>query len=290
MIKRTDMTFQTTDGLRLAAWLYRPTPTSKPCPMIVMSHGTGCVKEMGLEPYAEAFAAAGYACLVYDHRNLGASEGEPRAEIDPWQQVSDLKDAITFASSLDGIDATRLGIWGTSYAGGHVIVVGATDRRVNCVVAQVPTLSGYQTTVLGLSPAQIDALVKSFAADRLARLRGEAPARLPPAPPGTETGDWLKAAGSGTRYRGDQTLRSKELRMGYEPADYISRIAPTPFLMVGVTRDSRSPPREQQDGFSRAREPKKLVLIDGGHYAIYGDKRGEAIEAALDWFRTHTPA
>lgn len=286
---RTDVRFKVSDGTQLAAWLYRPAKTKTATPVLVMSHGTGCVKEMGLAPFAEAFCEAGYTCLVYDHRNLGESEGEPRGELDPWQQVSDMKDAISYASSLEGVDPTRLGIWGTSYAGGHVIVVAATDRRVKCVVAQVPTLSGSQTTVLGMSQPQIDAMVASFAQDRLARMRGEPPMRIKPTPTGNETGDWLHAFGEGTRYRGDTTLRSKELRLGYEPIDFIGRIAPTPFLMIGVTRDSRSPRKEQEDGFSRAREPKKLVLIEGGHYSVYDSTRPEAIAVGLDWFSQHIP-
>lgn len=287
---RTDVTFKTGDGVRLAGWLYRPANAKGPVPVIVMSHGTGCVKEMGLAPFAEAFAGAGYACLVYDHRNLGDSEGEPRGEMDPWQQVSDMKDAITYASSLDGIDPLGVCLWGTSYAGGHVIVVAATDRRVKCVVAQVPTLSGSKTTVLGMSQAQIDEMLASFARDRQGRMRGEPPMRIKPTPPGSETGDWLHQAGAGTRYRGDTTLRSKELRMGYEPIDFIGRIAPTPLLLLAVTRDSRSPTQEQEDGFNRAREPKKLVLIDGGHYSVYDTTRPQAIAEALGWFGQHVPA
>lgn len=113
--------------------------------------------------------------------------------------------------------------------------------------------------------------------------------RIKPTPPGSETGDWLRDAGEGTRYRGDTTLRSKELRMTYEPIDFIGRIAPTPFLMVGVTQDSRSPRQEQEDAFSRAGEPKKLVLIEGGHYSVYNVTRAQATDAALGWFRQYLP-
>ena len=92
-------------------------------------------------------ASAGHVVLAYDHRNFGDSDGEPRQELDPWLQVRDYRHAITFAQTLDGVDPDRVGIWGTSYAGGHVLVVGAIDRRVGCVVAQVPTISGWQSTL-----------------------------------------------------------------------------------------------------------------------------------------------
>ena len=94
-------------------------------PTIVMAHGFSAVKEMYLDRYAEAFAKAGFACLVYDNRNFGASDGEPRQEIDPWQQVRDYSDAITFAAGQPQTDAARIGVWGSSYSGAHVLVVSA---------------------------------------------------------------------------------------------------------------------------------------------------------------------
>ena len=90
------------------------------------------------------FAAAGLGAMVFDNRNFGASDGEPRQEIDPWQQIRDYRDAITFARTLPTVDGDRIGIWGSSYSGGHVLVVGAIDRRVKCVVAQVPLISGHR--------------------------------------------------------------------------------------------------------------------------------------------------
>ena len=74
-----------------------------------MAHGFSAVKEMYLDRFADAFAAAGLGALVFDNRNFGASDGEPRQEIDPWQQVRDYRDAITFAESLPESDAARIG-------------------------------------------------------------------------------------------------------------------------------------------------------------------------------------
>ena len=69
--------------------------------------------------------------MVFDNRNFGASGGEPRQEIDPRKQVRDYRDAITFAETLPETDVDRIGIWGSSYSGGHVLVVGAIDRRAD---------------------------------------------------------------------------------------------------------------------------------------------------------------
>jgi pimeloyl-ACP methyl ester carboxylesterase len=107
-----------------------------------MAHGFSAVKEMYLDAFAEVFAAAGLNALVFDNRNFGASDGEPRQEIDPWAQMRDYRHAITYASTLSEVDAARIGVWGSSYSGGHVLVVGAIDRRVKAVVCQVPLISG----------------------------------------------------------------------------------------------------------------------------------------------------
>ena len=117
------------EGATLRGWLFRP-KAAGPAPVVVMAHGYNCLKEFYLDKYAAAIASAGHAVLAYDHRNFGDSDGEPRQELDPWVQVRDYRHAITFAQTLDGVDPGRVGVWGSSYAGGHVLVVAAIDRRV----------------------------------------------------------------------------------------------------------------------------------------------------------------
>jgi hypothetical protein len=81
---RRDIEFKTTAGTTLRGWHYLPDGSGKHA-TIVLAHGFAGVKELYLDKYAEAFAKAGFASVVYDHRNFGASDGEPRQEIDPWQ-------------------------------------------------------------------------------------------------------------------------------------------------------------------------------------------------------------
>ncbi len=128
-------------GITLAAKFFVPEGAG-PHPCVIMSHGFSGVMDMGLQPYAEAFQAAGLACLVYDHRNFGDSDGDVRQEVDPWQQIRDMRDVIGHARNRADVDENRIGLWGTSYSGGHVLVIGAVDRRVKCVVSQVPVTSG----------------------------------------------------------------------------------------------------------------------------------------------------
>ena len=94
---RTDIEFRTEDGVTLRGWHYRPA-RGGPWPTIVMAHGYSAVKEMYLDRFAEVFEAAGLAAIVFDNRNFGASDGEPRQEIDPWRQILDVGIAWQFGN------------------------------------------------------------------------------------------------------------------------------------------------------------------------------------------------
>lgn len=303
---REDIEFTVSDGTVLRGWYYQP-DSDLSWPVVVMSHGFGAIKEMQLDAFAETIVDAGIACLVYDQRNLGESSGEPRQELDPFTQISDGRDVITFAQTLSNVDPQRVGIWGTSYSGGHVLVLAATDSRVRCVVSQVPTISGWQNTLRRFPGDELNDIRERFAADRAARLRGEEPEMVPLAPDLTDEeikhsdGDpvdvdignsvqkWC-AATSGERlenWQNEVTLRSYELYSTYEPGSYIERIAPTPLLLISMSNDTITPTDQILDAYQRAREPKQLELLSGGHGDIYGRQRHTAAAAARDWFDNH---
>jgi uncharacterized protein len=176
---RKDIEFPATDGTMLRGWHYLPDGRPGKHPTIVMAHGFSAVKEMYLDKYAESFARAGFASVVYDNRNFGASDGLPRQEIDPWLQIRDYSDAITFAQCLSETDAERIGVWGSSYSGGHVLVVAAIDRRVKCVVSQVPAISGSQGFRRLVRADFLAGLNAQFAEDRRNRAAGKPPAMVP---------------------------------------------------------------------------------------------------------------
>ncbi|GAA2758971.1 alpha/beta hydrolase [Actinopolymorpha rutila] len=292
------------EGATLRGWLYRPKSDGSAAPVVVMAHGYNCLKEFYLDKYAAAVASAGHVVVAYDHRNFGDSDGEPRQELDPWAQVRDYRHAITFAQTLDGVDPDRVGIWGSSYAGGHVIVVGAIDRRVGCVVAQVPTISGWQTTLRRIPPQALAGQRRAFDADRLERFRGGPPKMVPmatdPAAGGAAShaspDAWEFFTGQKSppedqwrfrRWRNEITLRSLELYSEYEPGSFVERVAPTPLLMVVGDNDTVTPTDLALGAYNRAGEPKRLVLFPGGHFAAYTDQFDRAARAAADWFSEH---
>jgi uncharacterized protein len=294
---RQDVEFSAED-VTLRGWLYVPDGAEQEAPAVVMAHGFSAVKEMYLDRFAEVFADAGLAALVFDNRNFGASDGEPRQEIDPWAQVRDYRHAITYAATRPEIDARRIGIWGSSYSGGHVLVVGAIDRRVRCVVSQVPLISGHANFRSLVRSDFIAGFREQFDADRAARYRGEAPAMVPvvaedplapSALPTPDSWSWFTETGK-TRapsWRNEVTMRSIELFTEYEPGTYLPWISPTPLLMVVAERDHLTPADFAIAGYERAHEPKRLALLPSGHFDAYVDGFDEASAAACDWFVEH---
>jgi len=97
------------------------------------------LKEMGLDTFAEHFVSQlEMACLVFDNSRLGSSdvkEGQPRNEMLPSIQQSDIQDAITYVQSLPEMDPNKIDVWGASYSGRHVLYLAAVDSRIKVVVA-----------------------------------------------------------------------------------------------------------------------------------------------------------
>lgn len=138
--ERTDVTFDSW-GERCQAWLYEPQGAG-PAPCVVMAHGWSGVREQALDRFAERFASAGLAVLLFDYRHFGASDGQPRQLLDVRRQLADWASAISYARSRPNIDPERLALWGTSFSGGHVLTTAARDRRIAAVVAQAPYVDG----------------------------------------------------------------------------------------------------------------------------------------------------
>ena len=135
---REDLEFRSGDD-RCAAWLY-PAPGDGPvAPIVVMAHGLSGTRRDGLGPFAERFAAAGIAALLFDHRGFGDSGGEPDL-FEPRRQLEDWRAAIACARSLPGVDPDRVATFGSSMGGGNALAAAAGDPRVAAAVSQVPFL------------------------------------------------------------------------------------------------------------------------------------------------------
>jgi fermentation-respiration switch protein FrsA (DUF1100 family) len=295
MVVKSDLRLPAEGGIELDGWLFLPVGHG-PHPAITMAHGFAGTKENGIERFAQAFAAAGFVVLVHDHRNFGASGGEIRGDIDPWRQIADWRRAISYLEARPEVDPTRIGLWGTSYAGGHAIVLGATDRRLRCVVAQVPTISGYEQGLRRVSPDALPALERAFDEDERAQLNGEPPRRqaIASADPATPAAyrsqdaiDFYHQPVPQGVWENEITLRSTRAARLYEPGNWISRVSPTPLLMVVASDDRMTVTDLALAAYERALEPKRLFLIPGGHFDPYLDGFSQAEAAATAWFRAH---
>ncbi len=284
------------DGETVRGWLFRPSGSPDKTPCIVLGNGFAAVKEMGMADYAERFAAAGMAAIAFDFRNLGESDGSPRQELDPWKQIEDLRHAITYATTLPFVDADRIGLWGTSYSGGHNLVIGGTDRRVKCVVVQMPTISGHWSGLRRVPMNKIPEVTAALAADRVKRMQGEAPimraivgdADVHPIYAAGEVREYFEKYAVGIpTWRNEVTLRTLEHARAYEPGAYIAFINPTPFLMIIGCQDTLTCYDLQLEAYNRALEPKKLVMLNGGHFSCYDEEFDLACGSAVDWFTTH---
>ncbi|KEF61739.1 uncharacterized protein A1O9_03309 [Exophiala aquamarina CBS 119918] len=283
---REDIEFKTSDHVTLRGWFYKPENHSgDKLPAVVLAHGFSALKEMDLNTFAEEFTSKlPIAALVYDNRGFGDSdhkEGEPRHEIVPSLQISDYSDAITYVSQRPEVNPDKIAIWGSSYSGGHVLYVGAVDRRVKAVLSQAPLVSGWDNFNRLVRPDFAVGFNAMFAADRITRSNGgEAgfvpvvdedplkPSALPTPDSYTFFSSWEKKS----NWKNTVSLKSIELFRGYEPQQLIEHIAPTPLLMTIAAEDVLTPADLAIGAFARAREPKQLQLLNGGHFEAYSGR------------------
>ncbi|KAB8766473.1 hypothetical protein FH972_026633 [Carpinus fangiana] len=146
--RRIDVEFNLGED-RLVGWLYssQKYTASNPGPAIVIGHGLGGTKEIKLDVYADKFNQLGYTCLVFDYRCNGGSTGLPRGLIDFFKQQEDWHAALEYVRQCENVDPERVAIFGTSFGGGHVIQVAASDKRIKAVISQCPFTDGLRSSL-----------------------------------------------------------------------------------------------------------------------------------------------
>jgi fermentation-respiration switch protein FrsA (DUF1100 family) len=293
--ERRDVTFKS-QGLECAGWYYVPKGINSEDkhPAIVMAHGFTAVKEMSLDKFAERFAKAGFVVLVFDYRYLGASGGEPRGQIFYFEQQQDYRNAITWISLQKEVDSERIGIWGTSDSGGHVLHLGAFDRRVKAVVAQIPTINArYQN----LSKDDQMRRATFYARNRVKEYQTGTVNYYPvvalEGQPACFTQKeayeyFTEEAKQAPNWKNQITMESLDIYKEFAPATFIHLISPTPLLMIVASEDVLTNTEGEIKAFERAGEPKKLVVFQGGHFDPYkGSGFSEASTVAIEWFEQY---
>ena len=296
-----DVEFQS-DGQTVRAHLYLPDGPG-PHPAVVMAGGWCYVKELVQPDYAKVFAKAGVAALVFDYRNFGTSDGEPRQHIDPWSQIEDYKNAISYVETRSEIDPERIGVWGISYSGGHVLIVGATDPRVKCVVSNIPVVDGLTTMRLVHGSIGFRSLQTTMLEDRRTRSNTGEYGYMPmssadptaelvtwPFPEVTSAFNHLKAT-EAPNHEHRNTIASVELLCNYSVLHYAKRIVNVPTLMTVAEGDDITIWDEEIAVYNAIATPKKRLFVfdHTSHMTLYSNKsRLEiAAEQGREWLVKH---
>jgi uncharacterized protein len=280
---REDVEFTSHDAT-LRGWLYRP-EGGTPRPGVVMAHGFTAVREMFLDRYAEAFAEAGLATLVYDHFGFGASDGEPRQSPAPSLQLAGYRDAVAWLRQQALIDADRIGLWGSSFSGGQVIMLASENLPIRCAVAQVPGMGGLQ-----LSEATIAAITDALTNGRLDALI--------PAVSATADGlgimypdnacEWFTRVSHELAPRWRNEVRIGALAEPFDPVAFLPK-AKVPLRCIVAPDDTLTPPQAGM-AVAAAIPMIDLVQIPGGHFDAYESGFAESSGYAIEWFSRHLMA
>lgn len=269
-------------GEQLAAYFYRPEATHGDVPCIVMAHGFSATRDDGLPPYAEAFCDAGFAVVLFDYRHFGASTGEPRQLIDIRRQHDDYRAAIAWARQSGGIDADRIILWGSSFSGGHVLAVAASDPRIAAVISQAPFTDGIPTA-LRVPPKNVIRGMAAGLQDQIGAWFGRPPHLLPPVGnPGTFALMTAPDAKPGfeaivapdSLWRNECAARIMPRIPFYRPGLKTPRLA-MPLLICVCENDTTTPPGSTVKAAKRA--PRgELLRYPYGHFEIYNDPKVKA--------------
>lgn len=260
---RRDITFDS-KGLRCSGWLYVPDDLKmgQKAPAIVMAHGFTGVKEQILPGFADQFADAGFATLVFDYRFFRDSEGEPRSQVFPLEMVEDCRNAITWVSDQPELDHQRVGILGTSYGGSLVLYAGTYDRRVKAVVSQVP-MAPSPDIRRTMNPERWENMAKALIGDRIRRYKTGAVNYMkvvaqegePCVLLGKLAYDEYMAIRQ-PNWRNQVTMESLEKMREFDPISMIHMMSPTALLLIPAEKDSFFPLDLVKALYEKAGSPK----------------------------------
>jgi outer membrane protein assembly factor BamB/dienelactone hydrolase len=278
------------EGTRMAAELFSlKANDGKKLPTVILCHGWGGTI-VGLRPDALAFARAGYLAVVFDYRGWGKSDSrlilanpgagapehsgtrftaevrEVREVVDPIDQTTDLQNAVHWVHGEPQCDTEHIGLWGSSYSGGHVVYVAARDPRVKATVSQVPALDSRWVIA---TPQDREQTYR----EATRRARGEEGYPEP-----------------GARIiKGLRGGPIRERMIDYSPVEDVARADKCAMLFIVAESEEYFDNKDHAGkAYERARGPKKLVTIPGiTHYGIYGTARPQAQKLAIEWFDAH---
>lgn len=257
---------------------------------IVLCHGYSGIRSVIFRDYAEHFVAAGYPTLGFDYRGFGGSEGT-KWRIVANEQLQDIRNALTWLETQPEVDPDRLGIWGTSNGGAHVVAVAGMDTRVKCAVGQVGYGDGYRLLTDNYSDSEREAFLETLREDRRKRVLTGSGEAVPVATilNSAQTTQFLEPAIEAMPdFYSEISWESAEATLEYRPIDVADKIAPRALMLIAADNDDLCKADAYRDVFERAKEPKRWTSYPIEHYDIYQpDWVKRSAGDALEWFDLH---
>jgi len=294
-VTRHDVSFDS-HGDTCAAWLFLPDGVTNP-PVVILGHGLGATREMGLDGFAERFAQAGIAALAFTYRHFGDSTGQPRQLLSIKRQLADWDAAIAHVKARPDVDGTRVAVWGSSFGGGHAIVVAARHPELRAAVSQCPFTDGV-ASARALGPVGTMRLLPTVARDVLAAALHKEPVLLtlagapgekalmtaPDALPG-----YLALVPGGGIFINEVAARVAPTITRHRPGKAAKDVT-MPILFCICDHDSVTPP-EETVAYARTAPLGEIKRYDAGHFDIYLGTPFESVVAdQTDFLTRHLKA
>jgi uncharacterized protein len=262
-------------------------------PAIIQGPGWLGLKDAKLyHRYHEALTKAGYLVMIFDYRGFGDSDGNSDV-ISPALQLEDLINGVTYLTSRPDVDPDNIGVFGSGgTGGGNAILLAAADKRVRCVVSQVPVADGADWLRRMRSEAEWYSFLERLEKDRDTRVViGKSELVDPreeimvPTPERRSTN--VKGDVDG-RIPTEVQLKSAEEILAYRPIDVVGLVSPVPLLIIAVENDAVTPTDHAVALYENALPPKKLLMQrNTTHYAAY-EQYGEIIAPEIvGWFDSY---
>lgn len=238
-------------------------------------------------PYHEAMTAAGFSVLIFDYRGFGDS-GE--GTLSPKTQLEDLVSAVTYLSTLDGID--RIGVFGSGgTGGGNAVLLAAVDERVSCAVSQVPVSDGADWLKrMRSTDEEWQVFLGRLSADRQQRVLTGISEKVHPREeimiPSAERRTTTVKKDVDGRTPTEVPLSSADEILAYQPGEVAAKVAA--LMIVAVEDDLVTPTDHAEALYAAARAPKRLVMQHNTtHYAAYKQYGDTVIPLMVEWFERH---
>jgi pimeloyl-ACP methyl ester carboxylesterase len=284
IVERQDLTFRV-DGDECAAWLYPARGDQATAPIVVMAHGLSGTRRDRLGPFAERFADAGFAALVFDHRGFGDSGGVPDL-FDPARQLDDWRAAIAFARTLPGVDESRVATFGSSIGGGNALAAAADDPRIAAAVSQVPFLDMVRQAHRSSPLVSARMLLAAARGRHLPAIGQPHEAAFINAPGGEAGWRHVVAIGEDSRWRNRVSSRWL-LAPPFRPARVAAKLH-CPWLLCVGEADRVARPGPAIAAARRAPFGELRTYPGVGHFDIYDGPEFEAVvRDEVDFLRRH---